>query len=121
MDSKSFKSYLQYLIIKGLKPMKRNINVRGQILISESLYKNLKTKGLTGRFKINEEFINNLRLELRRYSDPHQLCRCEPGTFKIRVGRQKPASALNPSSNQMHKFRGGFIFAFEFIRYELTK
>ena len=57
MYSQNFKIYLQYLIIKGLKPKKRNFNFKGQILITEKMFKELKEKGLTGRFKANEEFL----------------------------------------------------------------
>ncbi len=126
MDSKSFKIHLQYLIIKGLKPIKRNINVKGQVSISERLFNQLKKNGVTGRFKTNVKLIGDLNLNLRRYSDQNQYCQCKPDTFRIRVGRQTPAISFNPTSSSelqpIHKFpSGAFIFAFEFIRYEYTQ
>ena len=123
MDIKNFKRHLQYHIIKGLKPMKRNIACKGQILICEKLYNKLKKYGLTGRFKTNESFLTYLNLELCRYSDRNQYCQCKPETFRIRVGRQKPVYAFNQAEpNELRKFQSGaFIFAFEFIRYEYTQ
>ena len=124
MDFKNFKKHFQYLIIKGLKPLKRNITSKGQILISKKLFNKLRSDyGLTGRFKINERFHTDLNLELCRYSDRCQYCQCKSDTFRIRVGRQKPAFAFNHvRPNEFRKFSSGaFIFAFEFIRYEYTQ
>ena len=123
MDYKNFKNYFQYLIINGLKTLKRNIKVKGQILISGKLYSKLKKDGLTGRYKTNAEFLTSLNLVLCRCIDSRQYCRCKPDTFRIRVGRQKPAIAFNQHRpNESRKLNSGaFIFAFEFIRYELTQ
>ncbi len=117
MDKQNFKTHLQYCIIKGLKAKKRNVNVKGQILISEKLFYQLKKKGLTGRFTTNEKLINDLQLELRRYIDHSQYCECKANTFRFRVGRQKSASSMHPASEKIFS-SGAFILAFEFIRHE---
>ena len=125
MDSKNFKTYLQYLIIKGLKAKKRNINVKGKIMISEKLFNQLKKEGINGRFRTNENLINNLQLELRRYIDYNQYCECKAETFRFRVGRNTSVSSMHPanSSNVTEQVysSSAFIFAFEFIRHEYTQ
>lgn len=107
-----FQRQLQYLILKGLTPKKRAVNSKGCIVISKKVYDDMRVKGLTGRFKIQPDLLEDLDLVL--YQDQSQHCLTTPQHFKVRVGRQK-----NIKDGRSNKWtNGSFIFSFEFIRFE---
>ena len=119
MDFKNFKNHFQYLIIKGLKSKKRNINFKAKILINLQAFNRLRKHGVTGRYKVNETLLKKLDLILIRRSQDSQYCQCKSSTFKVRVGKQSPAVSFNQKDQKNEKFFSGtYIFSFEFIRYE---
>ena len=116
MDLEHFKKQLQYLIINGLKPVKRKTISKGKILVNQSVFRSLKEIGIRGRFSRNDSFIDNLQMTLRRNIDDFQYCECRPSSFQVRVGRTRTLK----SNNKLYE-SGSFIFAFQFVRFEVVQ
>ncbi len=93
-----FKKLIKYKVMSQLKPQKRNIAPSGHILIKKSLYERFTEYGVTGRYTYNEEVMEYLGLEKKRYTGASQYTFFKKETFQIRVSKEKksPLSRSSP-------------------------
>ena len=83
-----FKNQLQYSTLSGLKLTKRKTTHSGRLIISETVFKFLKSKGVNGRFKPNPSLFGDLKLQLCRQL-PESLVFTEPTHIIVKVGKKK--------------------------------
>ena len=113
-----FKQLLKYKVMSQLKPQRRNIAPSGRILIKKSLYEKLIEYGVTGRYTVNEEVMEYLGLEEKRYTGANQYTFFKNETFQIRVSKEKKVRYLDHQLAEREIQSGYFIFWYRFIRYQ---
>jgi hypothetical protein len=112
-----FKKLLKYKVMVQLKPQRRNIAPSGCILIKKSLYEKFIEFGVTGRYTYNEEAMEFLDLEERRYIETNHFTYLRRETFQIRVSKEKTVNYLDHNLIERKARSGYFVFWYRFIRY----
>ncbi len=113
-----FKNNLKYQVMTKLKPQRRNIAPSGRMLIKKSLYKKFIELGVTGRYKSNEEVMEYLSLEERRYTSANLYTFFKKETFQIRVFKEQKVRYLDQNLEKREIRSGYCIFWYRFIRYQ---
>jgi len=113
-----FKKLLRYKVMSQLKPQRRNIDPSGRILIKKSLFEKFVECGVTGRYTSNEEVMEYLGLEEKRYIKANQYTFFKKETFEVRISKEKKVRFLDHHLTEREIQSGYYIFWYRFIRYQ---
>ena len=116
----TFVKHFQWMIINQLKPRRRAHPCEsGKILIPEDLFLMFKeTFDLTGRFKVNETFINFLNMTNSLYINDREFCSYDNDSMQVRVGATRKAKNLDRDLVEKKITNGYFLFSYQFNRRE---
>ena len=111
-----FKAELKFAVIKLLQQRKRKPSVSGSIPITAEMFTLLETKyGLTGHFKIKNDFFNDLDLICIRFF--HIGNYCEIKSFSSRISKNKDEVFLDNEYQKKKISSSLSSFKFRFFRY----
>jgi hypothetical protein len=113
-----FTRLLKYKVMAQLKPHRRNTAPSGRILIKKSLFEKFCELGVTGRYTSNEEVMEFLGLEERRYTAANKYTFLKKETFQIRISKEKKVRYLDHNLVESEIQSGYFVFWYRFIRYQ---
>jgi hypothetical protein len=114
-----FIKHFQWILIKQLKPRRRNPGESGKILIPEVLFDMFRNQfGVTGRFAVNEAAMDYFNLINIRYINNREYCHFENNEMVVRVSRTSKASLIDKDLNETKHSSGLYLFSYQFNRRE---